>query len=185
MLFNKELSNAIREETKPAFESGKMDSEYIHNNCPRLDSLFWEILRLVEGAASMRSITKTAHLSGKTLQKGNWLLVPFRSLHSNEQVWGNDPWRFDPERFLREKNLKNNPSFRPFGGGHSYCPGRFLARREVCWFIATFLHHFNVDLAPGPMGESQSFPRIDPTPSIGVNGPVESMDVLVDVRKFC
>ena len=113
------------------------------------------------------------------LRKGGDVMIMHRTLHANENVWGETTAHFDPERFLRNKNLKTHASYRPFGGGSTYCPGRVIARQEVFVFIALLLDRLDIELAP-----DQVFPRLDDTqPSIGVTGPRPDMDLHVTVSK--
>jgi cytochrome P450 len=59
--------------------------------------------------------------------------------------------------------LSKSPSYRPWGGGHTLCPGRFLARRSLNAFVATLLAKNDVEVV------STAFPRIDGArPSPGV-----------------
>lgn len=83
-----------------------------------------------------------------------------------------------------KKSLVRHPSFRPFGGGATYCPGRVLAKEEVYGFLAILLHRLEMKLSdrPGQGRLKQPFPRMnDTTPALGITGPVTSMDVLVDL----
>lgn len=45
------------------------------------------------------------------------IMIPSRELHINEAVFGAKPLDFDAERFLNDKQLAKDPSFKPFGGG--------------------------------------------------------------------
>lgn len=154
---------------------------------PRLDATYQEALRVVNGALSARKIIAPTPLSSKVLGSGNTVLIPYRQLHYNRDVFGDDPGRFDPERFLNDPSLKNNSSFKPFGGGTNYCPGRFLAKQEIFVFVALVLNRFDIKLAtetpegkafPGP----QQFPELDTsTPALAVNGSVRGSDVYVNL----
>lgn len=44
--------------------------------------------------------------------------------------------------------------------GTAYCPGRFLAKREVYMFVATVLFRFDIKLAPGTEGGKVKIPKI-------------------------
>ena len=85
--------------------------------CPRLDATYLETLRIVNGALSARKIVAPTPIGSKILRKGNTILIPFLQLHYNKAVFGDEPSYFDPQRLLKEKNLRNNPSFKPFGSG--------------------------------------------------------------------
>ena len=107
-------------------------------------------------------------------------MSPFRQLHFDEGIFGADAQRFVPERFIRDEGLVRSKGFRPFGGGTTHCPGRFVAKQEVFMFVAVVLHRFEVRLAPG----EQAFPVLErKKPSLGVMDPVEGDDVVVEVRE--
>lgn len=104
-------------------------------------------------------------------------------MHHDEEFFGSDAGEFDADRFLKNKGLAISKSYKPFGGGSTMCPGRFVARSEIYIFIALVLHRFDVRLAPAEGGGEQAFPVLDrKKPSLGVMGPVKGHDVLVSVK---
>ncbi|MCJ1466039.1 hypothetical protein MMC07_004658 [Pseudocyphellaria aurata] len=188
LIFDPSLLAAIKKETQRAIKNEELDVKCLLEECSLLTSMFHEVLRLVNGALSIRKVVAPTEMSGKVLQPGNTVACHFRQLHFNEHVWGQDASRFDPERFLRNKKLSSNASYRPFGGGVSQCPGRYMAKIEVMGFIALLLHRFDLELSTFPeMGfqaKDQVFPKLDETtPSTGITGPVHSMDVFIEVRQ--
>ena len=185
ILFDPKLHAALRDETSAAYRNGAVNVPYLMNNCPRLEAAYFEIMRIVNTALSARKIVAPTTLGDKVLNSGNTILIPFRQLHHNRHVFGNEPSNFEPERFLHDPDLKKNPSYKPFGGGVNYCPGRFLAKQEMLVFVALVLNRFDIQLAThSPSGEKlsrdQKFPKLDmSTPALGVNGPVRGSDVFV------
>lgn len=124
------------------------------------------------------------------LPQGYRVLAPYRQLHYNEDVFGKNAGEFDPERFLVNKDLIHHPSFRPFGGGANYCPGRFIARQEVCVFIALVLDRFDIERLverPGTTHKGTPMDRLPKLsmwrPCIGVMGPADGEDVMVRVKQ--
>ena len=144
---------------------------------------------MANGALSARKIVALTQIRSKVLRSGNTILMPLRQLHYNKVAFGDNPAQFDPQRFLKDKTLRNSPSFRPFGGGVSYCPGRFLAKQEMLFFVALVINRFDIKLAEevsqdGKLPRSQAFPKLDEsTPALGVNGPVKGSDVFVNLRR--
>lgn len=188
LLFDQSLLASVKKETEGTFKDGSIDIKNLLERCPLLESIFHEVLRLVNGALSVRKVIAPTQIGGKTLRPGNKLLFPFRQLHFNEQVWGANPARFEPERFLKKKSLASHISYRPFGGGVSQCPGRYMAKTEVMGFIAFLLHRFHVELSTFPelglSGNPQKFPKLDGSkPSTGITGPVDHMDVFIEVTE--
>ena len=126
-----------------------------------------------------RKVLAPTEIGGKSLETGNSIIIPSRQLHTNTDIWGSDVKEFRASTIAKKKNLTRHSSFRPFGGGITYCPGRVLAKEEVFGFIAIILHRFNIKLADN---EKQKFPRLDESkPALGIAGPVESMDVIVSI----
>ncbi|KAI1346051.1 cytochrome P450 [Xylaria sp. FL0043] len=174
LLFQPDLLDIIRKETAKAFCGDEVDVACLIDtaSCPRLNSVWDETTRLTAFAASVRFLTRDIELGGKTLRKGNRLMMPQRQLHFSQEAFGPDAHKFDPERFIKNPALIRHPSLRPFGGGATMCPGRNLAKRTTLAFVAIALRTFDVTLDPC----YQSFPApAEGKPSIG----------LVDVRDGC
>ncbi|KAI1841566.1 hypothetical protein JX265_004704 [Neoarthrinium moseri] len=172
------LVSIVREETAPAFKpNGNVDFEYLHASVPQLDAMWTEMLRLSAFAASVRYITADTIIGGKTLRRGNRLMVPYRQLHMNEAVFGEDVEQFHHERFLKKPKLSQGNSFRPFGGGSTACPGRHIAKRAVLLFTAMVLHRYDIKLVDG-----QKMMEADLTkPVPGLMSPKLGEDMLVQL----
>lgn len=188
LLFDRALLTSVKRETEATFQGGRMDPKLLLAGCPLLESMFHEVLRLVNGALSVRKVVAATEIGGKILQPGNKVLIPFRQLHFNKEVWGEDPSQFEPERFMKNRGLSSHISYRPFGGGVSKCPGRHMSKIEVMGFIALLLNRFDVELTTFPelglRGSPQPFPKLDGSkPSTGITGPVDSMDLFIEVTE--
>ncbi|ETS85983.1 hypothetical protein PFICI_04008 [Pestalotiopsis fici W106-1] len=184
LLYDETLLNLAREETESAWQSGHLDIKYLCANSPNLDSIFNEVLRLNNTAAAVRVASKDTTVGGKHLPAGSTILMPFRQLHMNENVWGTGVSEFQPLRFLNRKSLTRSASFRPFGGGATLCPGQTLARQEIYGFIAALLHRYCVDVTLDSVGNKPPFPRLNSmTPSFGLNGPIKGTDVFVSISE--
>ena len=154
-----------------------------------MDAVYNEVLRITSASSSVRTVISPTQLHGKILSPGKTVLIPYRQLHLDEEVFGEDALHFRPERYLRDKDLAKNPSFKPFGGGATYCPGRFFAQREIYTFTAMLLNRFEVSLRPFG-GESDDtliyaspFPKLEDTkPCLGIMGPMKGEDVVIFVR---
>lgn len=168
---------AFRRETAPAFSGGQLiDPFYIQNpeNCPEVDHIWLETLRLSSWAASVRLITQDTVIGGKLMCKGNRVMVPHRLLHFDDNIFGDEPHSFRPERW-QKSNLSRSPSWRPFGAGKTMCSGRFLARFSVTTFVATLLHRFDVEMIGNP-----AFPEQDEgRPVLGIVSIKEGHDFKV------
>lgn len=188
ILRDESLFKEVRIEIDQAFlDRGKTSSSpniaYLLEQCPLLNSAYDEVLRYTNNAMGVRLVMNETKIGSKTLRPGRKLLMPYRQMHLDGNVWGPGPAEFDPGRFLKDKNLSRSPSFRPFGGGNGYCPGRFLARREVFMFVATVLRRFELALVPRSDGSKQKFPELDETtPTGGILSPLSGDDVIVQVQ---
>ena len=180
ILLSPGLLAAIRAEIDPIYALGPANLESrLESQCPLLEAVYLEALRLTSSSGTVRNVRQTTDLSGVTLRTGTNIVIPYRRLHYDANVFGQDAATFHPERFLQNKNLKHSPSFKPFGGGTTYCPGRFLARREVLTFVADIIHRFYVSLAPS----TQSFPRMDTKKlALALMDPFAGEDLFVNVQ---
>ncbi|POS81166.1 hypothetical protein DHEL01_v200437 [Diaporthe helianthi] len=188
ILHDPNLLRDIRTEVDEAFLDqnstlSSPDMAHLLENCPLLNSAYDEVLRYTNNAMGVRLVVNETKIGTKTLRPGRKLLMPYRQMHLDGSVWGNAAESFDPGRFMRDKSLSRSPSFRPFGGGNGYCPGRFLARREVFMFIATVLRRFQLDLVPASDGGKPKFPELDETtPTGGILSQMAGDDVVIRVQ---
>jgi hypothetical protein len=142
-----ELMDVVRKETAPAFRAdGTADFEYLHTSTPHLDAAWTEMLRLAAYSASVRFVADDVVLGGKTLRKGNRLIIPYRQLHMDESVFGGDALEFRHTRFVENPRLATSSNLRPYGGGATMCPGRHVAKRAVLLFVAMVLRDYDIEL---------------------------------------
>ncbi|MCJ1267976.1 hypothetical protein MMC22_007862 [Lobaria immixta] len=171
LVHNPTLLDIIRREIQPGVIDDVPCERYLTESCPRLESIFYEVLRFYSDSTLLRQVLSPTIVGGKILRAGNRVMAPYRQLHYNQDVWGASAAEFDPDRFLRDKSLTRNPSFRPFGGGVNLCPGQYLAKKVVVAFVALTLSRFEVSLDQQRL--VQAFPREDfGTPSIGTMSPM-------------
>lgn len=84
-----------------------------------------------------------------------------------EGTLGETGREFDVYRCSKNKNLTRSRGFTPFGGGHTYCPGRYFAQRETYMFIATLFRRFELEVT-----DKQGAPIVNPqVPPVEVNLP--------------
>ena len=187
ILCDPELLAAIKAEISPAFHDDTVDYNYLYDHCPRLTAIHIEALRLTFGSFSVRKVAAPIVMGGKKLLPGNTVMVPIRSLHYDAAVFGLNATAFDPNRFLHNPQLEKNASYRPFAGGITYCPGRFLAKRQNVGFVAMLLHRFDVEVVNrerGPRGEMAP-PTIDQdSPSLGIMAPVKGTELFVRFKSI-
>ena len=164
IIYDPELMAAIREETAPAFKGDEIDTFYLINNCPWLESVWHECLRLYTSVTSTRYITQDTQLGSSWLQKGHPILFSARQIAFHDERFGANPLQFDKMRFYRDPKLKHVESHRPFGGGVYACCGRHLTKHVHAAFVAIMLKNYDLSLA-----FPQAFPGVhENEPSIGV-----------------
>lgn len=180
ILYDPQLRAKILAETKQAIRSdslGSVDIDYIVTRCPFLEATFNETLRLVAASTSIRNVIAPTTIGSKTLLPGSRLLMPYRPMHFSSEIFGPNIEQFDPTRFIQNPGLSKHAAFRPWGGGSTFCPGRFLAKREICAFIVTLMHQFDPQVLTG-----EAFPRRDEvTPNLGIMEPMKGDDLTVRV----
>ncbi len=139
---------------------------------------------MTSSSMSVRNVLEPLTVGGKDLRAGTKVLIPYRQLHFDDKVFGANAAVFDSERFLASKELSRSSSYRPFGGGTTYCPGRFIAKKEVLTFVALVLERFDIALPEQKLGSMASFPQIeDGKPCLGIMGPRDGWDTILKVKK--
>ncbi|KAF1950251.1 cytochrome P450 [Byssothecium circinans] len=187
LLFEPKLMKEIADEVEPAFRGEKHsapDLDHLLNSCPLLESTCEEVLRLTNWPIGTRTVQADTVIGGKKLRQGRKLLMPYRAMHFDSTVFGADAAAFNPRRFLEDKNLVANKSYRPFGGAAHYCPGRYIARTEVQMYTAVMLKRFDMSVTESDSkGQKPTFPKMDNTlPSGGIQVPLKGEDLIVRVR---
>ncbi len=179
------LYTAIVAETQLARqENGTFDVQHLTSRCPLLSAVWFESLRLYNVAAVARNTEQTTVIGSKKIRAGTQVMGPFRFFHLSSRIFGHDPLSFNAERWLRNKDLANTKGFHPFGGGKTHCPGRVIAKQEVCLFVATVLARFELE----PLSAIDSKTRKHLVPSIAEHKPALTAldpmeDLLVRVRR--
>ena len=92
------------------------------------------------------------------LEKNTSAMVLTGMLHRDEQVWGENPEAFDPDRFSLENRAKIPPNaYKPFGTGQRACIGRQFALQEATLVLGMLLQRFEfVDFADYQLDTKQT-----------------------------
>lgn len=189
-MYDQNILQLVKEEVAAGMTDGELNIRFLTEQCPWLEAVYHEVLRLKSGSSLFRDVTEDTVVGGKTLKKGNKVMVQYRQLHFNKRIWGENVAEFDPARFIRNKELARSSSFRPFGGGQHLCPGRFLARQVIFAFVALTLSRYEIKLADGLDGKGQTqratrvpqFPKADESrPGLGTLSPVKGEEVIIQL----
>lgn len=148
--------------------------------CPLLTATYNETLRVFTSSTAARDVKTECVIGGVTLEEGSRLVIPYRQMQFDEEVFGANASQFDPARFFLNPALAKHPSFRPYGGGLAYCPGRFIAQKEITYFNAMMLSKFHLELND----PSRGVPRMNTKkPCAGVVTVADGHDMVLKVRE--
>ncbi|KAG4109853.1 hypothetical protein ERO13_D13G012600v2 [Gossypium hirsutum] len=102
-----------------------------------------ETLRLVTFSLTVfREALTDVSINGYVIPKGWKILVWFRSIHLDPQIYPN-PKEFNPSRW--DDYAAKASTFLPFGAGSRLCPGNDLAKLEIAIFLHNFLLNYELD----------------------------------------
>lgn len=65
----------VRAEVLPAIQDDQIDHHHLTKNCPILDSLMSEVLRITTSTPIVRDVMEDVCIGGTTFRKGNKILV--------------------------------------------------------------------------------------------------------------
>ncbi|KAF4621901.1 hypothetical protein G7Y89_g14444 [Cudoniella acicularis] len=179
VFYDPSLLTVIRSEISP-FTANYTSLSSLHadlSSCKRLNSVYHEVLRLVDSPVSLRCTTgPTTTALSEPIPTGSSVMLFHRQILTDEGAFGADAQNFNPERFLHKPNLVRNKSYSPFGGGAMLCPGQFMARGEVLIFLALAIERFELEVV-----KTRPFPKLETKTGagFGILGPREGEDVVL------
>ncbi|MCJ1475921.1 hypothetical protein MMC13_004585 [Lambiella insularis] len=173
ILCEPDLYQAVRTEVGKACRPDRsLDMKILTTECPTLDSCWYEVLRIYNAASTAREAMEETTIGGKLVHKGDRILTPFRQFQMDPTLFGADARSFNPDRFLKNEKLHKGKGYHPFGGGTTYCPGRFFAQQETYMLVALVFDGFDMSVVG---------PRV--VPKLDVNTPVPAaMRTMSDMR---
>eukprot|EP00331_Platyophrya_macrostoma_P016408 CAMPEP_0176466078 /NCGR_PEP_ID=MMETSP0127-20121128/37674_1 /TAXON_ID=938130 /ORGANISM="Platyophrya macrostoma, Strain WH" /LENGTH=537 /DNA_ID=CAMNT_0017859169 /DNA_START=19 /DNA_END=1632 /DNA_ORIENTATION=+ len=151
---NPHVAAKIREEIAPHWSVGQPLSTDIINKFEYLYAFVKEVLRmsaitLVVGA---REAIKDHTIGNLKIKKGTLVAVGGRAMSFHPKYY-KDPYKFEPERFLRKdpEELFNSDAFifLPFSSGKSNCLGQHLAFLEARVLLINVLMRYNIEFPEG------------------------------------
>ena len=104
-----------------------------------------ETMRLYPPAPIInRECHEPTEVAGRMVEPGDVCLLANYIMHRTERLWDN-PNAFDPDRFLRDPDLKGKGApFKPFGAGPRICVGAAFATMEALMALGTLVREFDV-----------------------------------------
>lgn len=124
---------------------------------------------------------------GFVFKKDGMIMIPGRPGHFAPEIFGDDAHLFVPDRFIRDISTlpgeKKNPgtkAVKPFGGGSTLCPGRFLANYEILSYVALVVWRFDLELVD--KSGKAAIPNTS-APTVGVYSPDRDVQVKLRIRQ--
>ncbi|WP_423415109.1 cytochrome P450 [Hyphomicrobium sp. B1] len=158
-----EWQDRLRDEISAVASSSPITPETV-TKLPTVSRVLKEAMRLYPPAPVMTRVTAAEmDIGGKTLPKSTLIVMPIFIIHRHHALW-EDPNRFDPDRFLPEKEARYaRTQFMPFGYGQRICIGSSFAILEATAILATLLRHARFEwdgrLAPEPVSRVTLRPK--------------------------
>ncbi|CAI9103151.1 OLC1v1001597C1 [Oldenlandia corymbosa var. corymbosa] len=147
---NPEWQERVRSEVVDACRGRVPDTESIRN-IKSLTMVIHESLRLYPPATIMsREVFEDMKFGDIVIPKGVNVWAFVLTLHTNPEIWGNDSYQFNPQRFVDgvAKACKYPQAYMPFGMGPRICLGQHLAMVELKILIALIVSRFSFTLSP-------------------------------------
>lgn len=145
----------VNEQRELCEKYGKsLTKEQLDNNCPYLEAVIKEAMRIVPISGGQYRRTKaTMIVDGMQIPKG-WPIVynvrktheldPFTRLEDGSHMSIKEG--FKPERWLDKGTGQKDGDYIPFGSGPRYCLGATLAMAEMKIFLAIMARKFSFEL---------------------------------------
>ncbi|SME99767.1 cytochrome P450 [Pseudobacteriovorax antillogorgiicola] len=87
--------------------------------------------------------------NGYRARKNDTFFIFLAGLHRDPKIWGQNPERFDPDRFAPEAvRVRPAHGYRPFGNGKRSCIGQHFAMTEAQIALAYILYFFDIEGDP-------------------------------------
>ena len=113
---------------------------------PYIRNFFREVLRLYPPITFLPRVAAVdTTIANRRVPRGTMLMIAPWSMHRHEKLWTH-PERFDPDRFLPEREAQQVPgSYLPFGSGPRVCVGAAFATIETALIIARLVRAFDFE----------------------------------------
>jgi len=103
-----------------------------------------------------RKITEDTQLEGWFIPKGFQINISIYRIHHNKEIWGEDAYEFNPDRFDRLTPIQKK-AFMPFGGGARVCLGMAFSLLEQKIFLIKLLKRYEITMDPESVLEVSPF----------------------------
>ncbi|GAB1604006.1 cytochrome P450 3A24-like [Argonauta hians] len=158
LAYNQEIQTKLCEEILENFPNKDDEISYdVVSKMEYLDKVWCETLRKYPLASTV--VARQAEVSCQvsedlTIPKGMIVQANIWAIHYNPEIWGPDPHKFNPERFLPDLVAHRHPmAYLAFGAGPRKCIGIQFANMEGKIAIVKLIKCFHIYLAEnqGPL----------------------------------
>lgn len=134
-----EWQSRVREEVAAVTGGGIVTAEHI-SELEITQRVLKESMRLYPPVPAMTRVNREpAEIAGITFPDPALIVIPIYAVHRHKALW-EDPDKFDPDRFLPEREAKMaRTQFMPFGAGPRVCIGAAFALVEATAVLATLI----------------------------------------------
>lgn len=140
-------------------ETNSLVSASVQQQMPYLKACIKETLRMYPVIiGNGRSLQSDTVISGYNVPKGTHVIFPHLVVSNSEEYFEN-PEKFQPERWLKNKDTEGCPMQKkihpfvslPFGYGRRSCLGRRFAEAELQILLAKIFRKYRVEYNYGPL----------------------------------
>jgi len=167
MVLYPECQKKAQDEIDSVIGSDRLPDFYDRESLPYIECVLQETLRWNQAApAGVPHKTMEDDIyNGMLIPKGSTVIANARGMTLDESVY-QDPFNFDPTRFLPAPMGRGEQYPSTFGFGRRICPGRYLADDSLWIAIATIIATITISRAIGEDGK-EIIPDVAPV-AIGI-----------------
>lgn len=142
-----ELYESIKHLTDEECSEGKfpIEVERVFYEALRMHSSGYLISRKPFTDLLIRIRSKEGEVIFEEVVEKKWLIATAPTFAGRDPDRFENPDEFNPHRF---KEIPSQFSWHPFGEGRHSCPGQWLAKEEVCFFLVSFCKAFKFTSTP-------------------------------------
>ena len=160
-----DLYARIREEADALFDGGDPGREdFTEESVDVTRRFIMESMRMYSIVPmSVRNVMNACVVEGYEIPQGSRVFIAQAAAHYMDRVFP-DPWEFDIDRYLPDRNEHLSPGYAPFGLGTHTCLGNRWMELQLAVNLLLLAHHFTIEVSPKNYNL-----KIDPFPSLSVS----------------